>query len=216
MKEIIKKLLREGLDDTITYEEEHLGSVYGQDNYELGLYLNGEIVGLVNYVIFEGILTVSNIMVRPEFRRKGFGSRMMQYVKKIHPEAEYKPSVKTDLGVAFKHKEIPDLNKLDEGIGKEIGYKVMRYENGTLIAGANSRLNFKAEIGKTISMPGNGIYMSPNKDYVLNYYSGLADNEVLITFEFDINDITLGNLTDRESEVAVKQAKIINIEQLED
>ena len=28
----------------------------------------------------------------------------------------------------------------------------MRYENGSLIAGANSRLNFKAEIGKTISL----------------------------------------------------------------
>ena len=215
MKEIIKKLLREGLDDTLTYEEEHLGSVYGQDNYELGLYLNGEIVGMVNYVIFEGILTVSNILVRPEFRRKGYGSRMMQYVKKIHPEAEYKPSVKTDLGVAFKHKEIPDLNTLEEGGEKEIGYKVMRYENGMLIAGANSKLTFKAEIGKTISMPGNGIYMSPNKEYVLNYYSGLADNEMLITFEFDIKDITFGNLTDKEAEVAVKQAKIINLEPIE-
>jgi GNAT superfamily N-acetyltransferase len=116
MKDIIKKLLREGIDDTLTYEEEHLGSVYGQDDYELGLYLNGEIVGLVNYVIFEGILTVSNIVVRPEFRRKGYGSRMMQYVKKIHPEAEYKPSIKTDLGMAFKHKEVPDLNKLDEEV----------------------------------------------------------------------------------------------------
>jgi hypothetical protein len=92
----------------------------------------------------------------------------------------------------------------------------MRYENGILIAGANSKLTFKPELGKTISMPGNGIYMSPNKEYVLNYYSGLADNEVLITFEFDINDITFGNLTDKEAEVAVKQAKIINLEPLED
>jgi GNAT superfamily N-acetyltransferase len=216
MKDLIRKLIKEGLDDTLTYEEEHLGSVYGQDNYELGLYLNGEIVGLVNYVIFEGELTVSMINVRPEFRRRGFGSRMMQYIKKIHPEAEYKPYLKTDMGMAFKHKEIPDLNKLDEGMGKEIGYKVMRYENGMIIAGANSRLSFKAEVGKTISMPGNGIYMSPNKEYVLNYYSGLADDEVLITFEFDINDITLGNLTDKESEIAVKHAKIINLEPLED
>ena len=216
MKDLIRKLLKEGLDDTLTYEEEHLGSVYGQDNYELGLYLNGEIVGLVNYVIFEGELTVSMINVRPEFRRRGFGSRMMQYIKKIHPEAEYKPYLKTDMGAKFIHKEVPDLNKLDEGMGKEIGYKVMRYENGMIIAGANSRLSFKAEVGETISMPGNGIYMSPNKEYVLNYYSGLADNEVLITFEFDINDITLGNLIDKESEVAVKQAKIINLEPLED
>lgn len=216
MKDLIRKLLKEGLNDTITYEEEHLGNTYGQDNYELGLYLNGEIVGLVEYVIFEGELTISNIIVRPEFRRRGFGSRMMQYVKKIHPEAKYVPSMMTDLGAKFKHKEISDLNTLDEGMGKEIGYKVMRYENGMLIAGANSNLRFKAEVGKTISMPGNGIYMSPNKEYVLHYYTGLADNEILITFEFDINDITLGNLTDKESEVAVKQAKIINLEPIED
>ena len=216
MKKLIKQLLKEGLESNFTYEEEHLNSVYGQDEYELGLYLNGEIVGLVNYVIFEGILTVSMINVRPEFRRKSYGSRMMQYIKQIHPEAKYKPSFKTDLGMAFKHKEIPDLNTLEEGGEKEIGYKVMRYENGILIAGANSKLTFKAEIGKTISMPGNGIYMSPNKEYVLNYYSGLADNEVLITFEFDINDITFGNLTDKEAEVAVKQAKIINLEPIED
>ncbi len=114
MKSLIKQLLREGLNDSLSYEEEHLGSVYGQDNYELGLYLNGEIVGLVNYVIFQGELTVSNIIVRPEFRRRGFGSRMMQYVKQIHPEAKYRPYLKTDLGAKFKHKEIPDLNKLDE------------------------------------------------------------------------------------------------------
>ena len=105
---------------------------------------------------------------------------------------------------------------LVEGLRKEIGYKVMRYENGTFISGANSRLKFKGGIGKTLSMPGNGIYISPNKEYVLDYYSGLADNEILITFEFDINDITFGTLTDKESEIAVKQAKIINLEPIEE
>ena len=115
MIKLIKKLLRKGLNDKITYEIEHMGSIYGQDDYELGMYLNGEIVGIVKYVIFEGELTVSNILVRPEFRRKGFGSRMMQYLKQTYPDVTYKPSIKTDLGMAFKHKEIPgDLSTLDE------------------------------------------------------------------------------------------------------
>lgn len=208
-------MLKESLlVESLKYEIEHLDSYDGQNNYELGLYLNDEIIGLVQYTIFNDILKVSDILVRPEYRRKGFGSRMMQYIKQQHPNATYEPSMKTDLGAKFKHKNIPDLHTLDENGGKKIGYKVMRYKNGVLIAGANSRLSFKPEIGKVMLMPGNGIYMSPNKEYVLDYYSGLADEEVLITFEFDIEDITFGNLTDRESEIAVKQAKIIDIQQI--
>lgn len=103
---------------------------------------------------------------------------------------------------------------LTEAINKELGYKVMRYENGQLISGANKRLQFPAKVGEVLEMPGNGIYMSPNKDYVIDYYSGLADDEVLITFEFDPNDITFGNLTDKESEVAVKKAKILDLKKL--
>ena len=107
------------INENITYEEEHLGSAYGQDDYELGMYIDGEIVGVVNYVIFENELTISMIQVRPEFRRRGFGSRMVQYIKKIHPESKYKPSVKTDLGVKFKHKEMPDLYNTSESLTKK-------------------------------------------------------------------------------------------------
>lgn len=114
MKMLIKQLLREGLTENLNYEIEHLGSVYGQNNYELGLYLNGEILGLVQYTIFQNELTISNIVVRPEYRRKGFGSKMMQYIKQNHPDAKYKPSVKTDLGVKFKHKNHDDLYSVTE------------------------------------------------------------------------------------------------------
>jgi len=105
MKNIIKTLLREGLEG-IRYDVEHLSSHGGQDNYELGMYVNDEIVGLVEYTLFDGELTVSNIVVRPEFRRKGFGSRMMQYLKTYHKDHKYVPSMKTDLGAKFKHKDI--------------------------------------------------------------------------------------------------------------
>jgi len=94
------------------------------------------------------------------------------------------------------------------------GYKVMRYENGRAIAGADSRQSFVPRVGTTVSMDGNGIYMSPNKQYVLDYYSGLHDNEILLTFEFDPSEITFGNLTDRESEIAVVSAKIVDVEAL--
>lgn len=98
-----------------------------------------------------------------------------------------------------------------------IGYKVMRLSDDgkEFISGANSNLKFEAKCGR-ISMPGKGIYMSTNKEYVLEYYSGLADNEALITFEFNESEITFGNLEDVENEVAVNNAKIVNIKKLED
>lgn len=97
-----------------------------------------------------------------------------------------------------------------------LGYKVMRVsEDGSkLISGANSNITWEAKC-QFVSMPGKGIYMGNNKDYVLDYYSGLADNEALITFEFDESDITFGNLEDREVEIAVKRANIVNIELLD-
>ena len=65
-------------------------------------------------------------------------------------------------------------------------------------------------------MPGNGIYMSLNQQYVLDYYAGLADEEVLVTFEFDPKDITTGNTTDRETEISVKKALVKDIQELDE
>jgi len=98
---------------------------------------------------------------------------------------------------------------------KHVGYKVMRYENGNLIAGADSRQIFPSKIGSSIQMKGNGIYLGTNKQYVLDYYSGLADDERLLTFEFDEDDITTGNLTDQQVEVSVSNAILKNIEEFD-
>lgn len=94
-------------------------------------------------------------------------------------------------------------------------YKVMRREGGRLISGADSRQSFAARRGTVIRMPGNGIYTSPNRDYVITYYSGLADDEVLLTLEADEGDMVWGNLTDREAEASFSRVKIVDIEPLE-
>lgn len=106
--------------------------------------------------------------------------------------------------------------KEEETDGKMIGYKVMRYEDGKLISGANSSLTFEPKIGEYMRMPGQGIFISPIKDYVLDYYSGLNDSEALLTFEFDPKDIKFGELTDKEPEVGVSRAKLIDFEILDD
>ncbi len=98
-----------------------------------------------------------------------------------------------------------------------VGYKVMNYDprTGTLTSGRDARQKFPLKKGYTMNMPGNGIYMSLGKDYVVTYYSGLAENEVLIEFSFDPDDILFGNLTDRETEFAVSKATINDYEVLE-
>lgn len=97
-----------------------------------------------------------------------------------------------------------------------IGYKVMNYDKDLdiLISGRNSRLTFFCNIGSEIKMPDNGVYIGIDKDYVMDYYSGLAENEVLLTLEFDEKDIVTGNVTDRECELSVKKVKIIDFQEI--
>lgn len=111
MKALIKKLLRESLNTRkINYKFEHLDSYDGQNNWELGVYLENTIIGMVQYVTYGGELTISDIVVRPEYRRKGFASKMVKVMKNKHPDFKYVPSMKTDLGAKFKHKDIDDLD----------------------------------------------------------------------------------------------------------
>lgn len=91
-----------------------------------------------------------------------------------------------------------------------IGYKFMRTEGGSLISGANSNLKYELLIGSTISMPGQGVFLSSNEEYVLDYYSGLSDNEVLLTLSFKKEDIKfgMGCLNDSQPEIGVSNAII--------
>lgn len=100
-------------EEKITYSHEHVASYSGQDNYEIGIYLNGNIIGVVEYTTFEGELTISDITVLPKYRRRGVGSRLVQMMKEKHPTYKYRPSMKTDDGAKFKHKKVKDLYKLD-------------------------------------------------------------------------------------------------------
>jgi len=90
----------------IRFEEEHLDYYDGQNNYELGVYEDDEIVGYVSFVIYDNEITVSDILVRPNRRREGFGSMLIKKMKQLHPESTYKPSLKTDLGDKFTNKNV--------------------------------------------------------------------------------------------------------------
>lgn len=96
------------------------------------------------------------------------------------------------------------------------GYKIMPVIDGKLVSGADSRQEFELKKYSNIEMDGNGVYLSTNKQYVIDNYSGLADDEVLVTFEFDKNDLTTGNIEDKEPDLSVKTAKIMKINNIED
>lgn len=89
---------------SITFTDEVTDSYSGQTNCEAGVYENGEIMGYVQYVLFDGELTISDIFVKPDRRRERFGSMLMKHIKEINPTYKYVPSLKTDLGAKFIHK----------------------------------------------------------------------------------------------------------------
>jgi hypothetical protein len=115
----------------IKFYHEHTDSYYGQNNYTLYVYeddietpkgLNEKnVLGMVEYVIYENEITVSDILVKKDRRREGFGSMLIKKMKSLHPDSEYKPSLKTDLGSKFIHKDIEieeETNKIKNLINR--------------------------------------------------------------------------------------------------
>jgi ribosomal protein S18 acetylase RimI-like enzyme len=103
--------------ENIRFQHEHLDHYDGQDNYELGVYEDGNIIGYVSYVIYRGEITISDILVRPERRREGFGSMLVKKMKSLHPDSIYKPSYMTDLGSKFIHKDVninEEINRIKD------------------------------------------------------------------------------------------------------
>jgi ribosomal protein S18 acetylase RimI-like enzyme len=98
--------INENKKGKITYSDECLGYHNGQTDMETGIYEDGEIIGMVQYTLYQNELTIKDIIVLPKRRREGFGSMLMNYIKKQNPSYTYVPSMKTELGAKFIHKEI--------------------------------------------------------------------------------------------------------------
>lgn len=110
----------------ITYTNEILNSHSGQLDGEAGIYVDGEIIGVAQYVLYNGELTISDIFVRPEFRRRGYGSRLIKYIKQENPDYKYVPSMKTEDGSKFIHKDL----SLEEEIQAKFVYENLEFERG--------------------------------------------------------------------------------------
>lgn len=98
-----------------------------------------------------------------------------------------------------------------------IGYKVMNYDpdTGEIVSGADNRLRFMPEIEKSISMPGQGIWMTLDRDYAVTYYA-IHDHNAVLELEFDPEQILHGNLTDNQTEFTVPTARLLSMEVVTD
>ena len=110
----------------ITYYNGSTNAYSGQVNMEAAIYVDGDIVGAAEYVLYDGELTISDIQVKPEWRRKGMGSRLMKYIMQENPEYTYVPSYKTEDGSKFMHKDLPLHEKM---IAKKV-YENISFERG--------------------------------------------------------------------------------------
>ena len=94
---------------------------------------------------------------------------------------------------------------------KMIGYKVMNYVDGKAVTAADSRQSFPLEKGKEVSMRGRGIFLTLDKQYAIDYYAQ-HENNAVIKMEFDTEDVTKGNLTDKDTEFTVSKVKVLDYE----
>jgi len=114
-----------------------------------------------------------------------------------------------------------DFTYLKDIYMKHIGYKVMGFKDDTdlIRSGANGTLEYSLDDlsqDNVLEMEGNGVYLGIDEQYVLDYYSNLAEREILLKLEFDSNDITTGDITDKEPELSVKKVTIKQVHLIED
>jgi hypothetical protein len=106
-----------------------------------------------------------------------------------------------------------------EKIGNKLfGYKVMPLGRKGIISGSDSRQDFNLKVNAIIKMPYNGVYLSNDPDYVIDYYSGLSDDEVILKLMFSESDVIdgLSQMNDAQPEIGVSKVQIVCYQKVDD
>jgi len=99
------KCFKEYISEKYIFTNDHVDSHSGQDNYELGLYdKDNNILGLLEYVVFENVPSISMIQVVPKYQRKGIGSELVLHLQKLYPKTEIEWGYSTTDGMKLKKK----------------------------------------------------------------------------------------------------------------
>ncbi|CAK1860310.1 DUF3945 domain-containing protein [Vibrio crassostreae] len=99
-------------------------------------------------------------------------------------------------------------------------FKVMPKIEGSDLyrSGANGNLTFKLEElqeGANLKMP-DGVYAGTSKEYVMDYYSGLAQEEILLVSKTKRSDILEGDINDLEPELRLREMTTVEAYQIID
>ena len=95
--------------------------------------------------------------------------------------------------------------------GYLVGWRIMRYdpEQGDAVSGADSRQRVPLVAGAATRLRGIGMFLGSTAAYVRDYYGG-NDHNVLMRYAFRREDVNRGNLLDREPEIAVREAILLD------
>lgn len=183
-----KNFINENKKGKITYSDECLGYHHGQTDMETGIYEDGEIIGMVQYTLFQNELTIKDIIVLPKRRREGFGSLLMSYIKKQNPTYTYKSSLKTELGSKFFHKEINE-NLVNKVLYHGSLWEFNKFKNKTTYFCDNPR--FCYDYASTKSMDG-----------------GLDLDTIVYKCEFNGNIFSYKNIDDMDKLITLLPNKV--------
>ena len=79
----------------------HKDHVYGQDEFSLRAYFNKDIIGYLDYSVYEDIPTIKYLEVKNEFRRMGIGTHLLKELQRLYPNTEIQQGMTTDDGTQF-------------------------------------------------------------------------------------------------------------------
>lgn len=93
------------------------------------------------------------------------------------------------------------------------GYKIVGF-NGTY---AYSIYDTKLKISLVPNSIIHNSYLGTSREYVINYFSGgTNDRDLLLTYQYDPKDVIKGDPEFKNGEIVVKEARLINVEELKD
>ena len=95
--------------------------------------------------------------------------------------------------------------------GRLIGYRISRFdpETSKVISGSNSRLSWDVEPGTIIRLESPGLFLTNSKQYAKDYYL-VHDHNILQGVAFNPEDVTTGELSDKEPEVSISVGEVVS------
>lgn len=147
---------------------------------------------------------------------------VMLALQKMGYDGNWQIQDNKDVIRVFNKDNIKKIQKINNELSKTaqlkkfLGYKVVGLKKGSGQAySIYSKEPININIGSVEEYSGKGLFLGTSKDFCLDYYScGTADedDELLLTYEYNLQDIIQGDPNYKNGEIQVKKAILVNIE----